>query len=90
MRWGAAEAIFNHNPKIMLGIVVNDDVISRYPENTFGEGKVELMEMDGKKYVRPYPGLTTYKWTDRHYLYPLPQDQLQINNNLKQNPGWED
>ncbi|WP_293709743.1 RagB/SusD family nutrient uptake outer membrane protein [uncultured Parabacteroides sp.] len=90
IRWGAAEAIFNHNPKIMLGIVVNDDVIKRYPENTFGEGKVELMEIGGKKYVRPYPGLTTYKWTDRHYLYPLPQDQLQINKNLTQNPGWED
>ncbi|WP_438264361.1 RagB/SusD family nutrient uptake outer membrane protein, partial [Bacteroides cellulosilyticus] len=25
---------------------------------------------------------------DRHYLYPLPTDQLQLNPNLKQNPGW--
>ncbi|KAA5452662.1 RagB/SusD family nutrient uptake outer membrane protein, partial [Bacteroides cellulosilyticus] len=25
---------------------------------------------------------------DKHYLYPLPTDQLQLNPNLKQNPGW--
>lgn len=29
------------------------------------------------------------KWADKNYLYPLPSDQLQLNPNLKQNPGWE-
>lgn len=29
------------------------------------------------------------KWADRNYLYPLPSDQLQLNPNLGQNPGWE-
>lgn len=28
------------------------------------------------------------KWENKHYLYPLPSDQLQLNPNLKQNPGW--
>lgn len=28
-------------------------------------------------------------WTDKHYLYPLPLDQLQLNPNLEQNPGWK-
>lgn len=27
-------------------------------------------------------------WQDKHYLYPLPSDQLQLNPNLGQNPGW--
>lgn len=27
-------------------------------------------------------------WSDRNYLYPLPSDQLQLNPELKQNPGW--
>ncbi len=27
-------------------------------------------------------------WEDKHYLYPLPSDQLQLNPQLKQNPGW--
>lgn len=29
------------------------------------------------------------QWADKNYLYPLPSDQLQLNPNLKQNPGWE-
>ena len=33
-----------------------------------------------------YSGRT---WSDKNYLYPLPSDQLQLNPNLKQNPGWE-
>lgn len=33
-----------------------------------------------------YDGRT---WTDKNYLYPLPADQLQLNPNLGQNPGWE-
>lgn len=28
-------------------------------------------------------------WGDKNYLYPLPSDQLQLNPNLGQNPGWE-
>lgn len=29
-------------------------------------------------------------WTERNYLYPLPVDQLQLNPNLGQNPGWDE
>ena len=28
-------------------------------------------------------------WNERNYLHPLPVDQLQLNPNLGQNPGWE-
>lgn len=28
------------------------------------------------------------QWAERNYLYPLPVDQLQLNPNMKQNPGW--
>lgn len=27
-------------------------------------------------------------WDDKHYLYPLPSDQRQLNPQLGQNPGW--
>jgi len=27
-------------------------------------------------------------WAEKNYLYPLPSDQLQLNPNLGQNPGW--
>lgn len=33
-----------------------------------------------------YSGRT---WADKNYLYPLPSDQLQLNPNLTQNPGWK-
>lgn len=32
---------------------------------------------------------TGRSWTEKNYLLPLPSDQLQLNKNLKQNPGWE-
>lgn len=28
-------------------------------------------------------------WASKNYLYPIPSDQLQLNPNLGQNPGWE-
>lgn len=28
------------------------------------------------------------KWENKHYLYPLPSDQRQLNPELGQNPGW--
>lgn len=33
---------------------------------------------------------TGRKWAEKNYLYPIPSDQLRLNPNLKQNPGWED
>ena len=32
---------------------------------------------------------TGRQWQEKHYLFPLPKDQLQLNPNLKQNPGWD-
>lgn len=29
------------------------------------------------------------QWKEKNYLFPLPSDQLQLNTNLGQNPGWE-
>lgn len=31
---------------------------------------------------------TDRKFSEKNYLYPLPSDQLQLNPQLKQNPGW--
>ena len=28
------------------------------------------------------------KWENKHYLYPLPSDQRQLNPQLGQNSGW--
>ena len=29
------------------------------------------------------------QWTSKNLLYPIPSDQLQLNPNLGQNPGWK-
>ena len=31
---------------------------------------------------------TTLNFIQRDYLTPLPLDQMRLNTNLKQNPGW--
>lgn len=28
-------------------------------------------------------------WLDYYYLYPIPKDQIALNSNIKQNPGWQ-
>lgn len=36
-----------------------------------------------------YPGYSTRTWDDKLYLYPVPTQELSLNPNLTQNPGWE-
>lgn len=36
-----------------------------------------------------YPSLGTRKWNDKMYLYPLPRQELTLNESLTQNPGWD-
>ncbi|WP_185284840.1 RagB/SusD family nutrient uptake outer membrane protein, partial [Chryseobacterium indologenes] len=31
---------------------------------------------------------TSRTWENKMYLYPLPKDQLVLNKNFQQNPGW--
>lgn len=35
-----------------------------------------------------YPGFTARTWDDKLYLYPLPIQEISLNSNLEQNPGW--
>ncbi len=92
-RWNAGKLI--ENPKTMLGIVVNSDVISRYKFYNGGTNQftdrtfVDLTDWDGKqkKILKVYSN-SNRTWNDKLYLDPLPTDQLTLNPNLKQNPGW--
>jgi len=73
-RWKTAE---KEMPQDLLGIKWTDSeyqgINFSYQKNAEG-----CIIVDGGR-----------KWTEKHYLYPLPSDQLQLNKNLKQNPGWE-
>ncbi|MDR1866505.1 MAG: RagB/SusD family nutrient uptake outer membrane protein [Bacteroidales bacterium] len=35
------------------------------------------------------PSKTGKGWDDAFYLFPIPKNDLSLNSNLKQNPGWE-
>jgi len=92
-RWNAGKLI--ENPKTMLGIVVNDGVINRYKLYNGGSDLFatrtlfQLTDWDGnaKKLLQIYSNMTR-TWNDKLYLKPLPTDQLTLNPNLVQNPGW--
>ncbi len=93
VRWNAGKLI--ENPKTMLGLVVNDEVVTRYQffnggTNPFADRSLyELTDWDGeqKKLLKVYE-TTQRTWDDKLYLDPLPTDQLSLNPNLDQNPGW--
>ncbi|MFA6768662.1 MAG: RagB/SusD family nutrient uptake outer membrane protein [Parabacteroides sp.] len=93
-RWNAGKLI--ENIKTMLGMTVNDEVIKRYEKfysgtNPFdGRPLYEFTDWDGtqKKLLKIYTN-SIRKWNDRLYLSPLPTDQMTLNPNLEQNPGWE-
>jgi hypothetical protein len=74
-RWKTAEV---EMPQDMLGIKwTGTEFQTKWPgvtRNRNTEGAI-IME-------------TNRTWLEKNYLYPMPADQLKLNSNLKQNPGW--
>jgi hypothetical protein len=62
-------------------------VQSQYPETVVGQD-IHLSE---EGYIRPYaqtlPNGRTFD-ENKHYLFPIPLEDLVLNPNLVQNPGW--
>ena len=95
-RWNGMTAL--ENPKTMFGVRVTDAVREQYkPGNiTFGgEDGRPVIEYQGKTYLYQYPSKSLNdagrKWSadDKRWLSPLPTDELTLNPNLEQNPGWK-
>ena len=98
-RWNAMKLL--ENPLTMLGIRITDDVKEFFAkeengEVEFGPGQHETYDYNGKTYLRVFAPATMNsdgrKWTpdDKRWLYPIPLDQIRLNPNLVQNPGWRD
>lgn len=74
VRWNQLELLDNTtHPNIMLGINVSAAAVA--PTRQSGD------------YLDASMGLTR-KFTDREKLYPIPTNQITLNSNLVQNPGW--
>ena len=56
-------------------------------ERTLKAADIILSE-GSKGYVNPHKNVICNWNEDRDYLYPIPTDERQLNNNLTQNPGW--
>ncbi len=57
------------------------------PTVPFDPSITVLKDPDGHVYAQE-PGDRRTPWDDRKYLEPIPADQLTLNKNLTQNPGW--
>ncbi len=75
-RWKTAE---KEMPQEQLGVKVKGTWFE-----TNWSGQARSLNADGC--IVLYGGRT---WAQKNYLYPLPNDQRQLNPNLSQNPGWE-
>ena len=94
-RWNAMKLL--ENPKTMFGLKVTPSVEQEYAAAnvTFGgEDGRPVVEYKGATYLYQYPSKSIddagRKWSenDRRWLYPLPSNELVLNTNLVQNPGW--
>lgn len=95
-RWNAMKLL--ENPKTMFGLKITDDVISAYASAniTFGgESGRPVIEYDGATYLYQYAAAKKINdagriWSDkdRRWLSPIPSNEITLNPNLTQNPGW--
>ncbi len=96
-RWAAAGVLIDGwKPKgakraQFMGMLANPEDPS---EGTLDEIVTSLYPIDESGYIFPYKnnvvGANGFNFrTDRDYLNPLPADQLLLNPQLTQNPGWE-
>ena len=89
MRWNAVKLF--QNPKTMLGLRITPDMMALDPMLM----TKETYELDKKLYLRIYPNKAmddpsrTWEPNDKRYLKPIPIEELTLNKNLEQNPGWK-
>ena len=53
---------------------------------TLGVSQKAVKVPDGEGYLLGYE--LNRRWNDNMYIYPIPENVIQKNTNLKQNPGW--
>ena len=96
-RWGIAEEALNAS---RCGMVVGGDgyvtdfksadgtPTGRYAANTFVWGEEKVQTGDGLLNCVVISSSANHSFMKKHYLWPIPQRQIDLNPNLKQNPGY--
>ncbi len=73
-RWKTAET---EMPQDMLGVKVKGTAYE-------ADNMKNPLDADGRVILE-----SGRRWAPKNYLFPIPNDQLQLHPNLGQNPGWE-
>jgi hypothetical protein len=96
-RWGIAEAALNES---RCGMVVGDAsyttdfrdatgaATARYKPSSYVWGEEPVETAAGVLKCVVLDGKTNHSFSRKHYLWPIPQDQLNLNPNLVQNPAY--
>jgi len=79
LRWRAGDLL--NNPNAVLGIRITDDMKTKWPV-------LEPFTTNADKLLVVYIDKPDRVWDDKLYLRPLPSNELILNTNLTQNPGW--
>ena len=96
-RWGIAENALNTS---RCGMVVGGDgyetefksadgtSTNRYAKNSFVWGEEKVQTGDGVLNCVVISSAANHSFMKKHYLWPIPQKQIDLNPSLKQNPGY--
>lgn len=96
-RWGIAEVELNES---RLGTVVGNsgypttfvdtsgNATDKYSKKSYVWGEEQIDTQWGKLNCVVIDGKTNFVFSRSNYLWPLPQQQLNLNTNLVQNPGY--
>jgi len=80
MRWADGPQI--QNPETILGMKLIPAVAAEYPPS-----QISGIQLSPNGYIMVY-GFTSRTWNDKMYLYPIPTQELTLNSQYQQNPGW--
>lgn len=81
VRWEAGQLI--ENPETIYGMKILSEMAERYGS------RMDNITLTEDRLIDVYPGRGTREWDDKLYLYPIPLQELTLNPNMEQNPGWE-
>ncbi len=93
-RWKAAKWYVNRQQTGMwidetfTNLNNNPDYLNTY-QTVDPSNKAAQKGIPGHIYRYPDPVSSGYGWLDKYYLYNVPTDEIALNPNLTQNPGWE-
>jgi hypothetical protein len=82
-RWKTAEQVM---PEAIRGVrFVGTEYQQRYPTLVIGTD----IQVDANGFIVAEPGMPARQFLARHYLDPIPLQQIQLSRGtLTQNPGW--